>query len=114
MSEAAEGGGRSGGERRLIQRSLEGKDFRHRLLENPRLVVEEELGTRLPGGVEVRAVEETAETIYLVLPSAGASPGEGGELSDETLESVAGGWSEEDAWRLVKMVTQVPDGPRCP
>ena len=99
---------------RLIQRSLEDRDFRQRLLEDPRSVVEEELGTRLPEGVRVRAVEETEETIYLVLPSAAASPGEGGELSDETLEAVAGGWSEEDTWRLVKMVTQVPDGPRCP
>ena len=35
-------------------------------------------------------VQESADTIYLVLPS--ASPiGEGGELSDEALESVAGG-----------------------
>jgi hypothetical protein len=38
----------------------------------------------------VRAVEETAETFYLVLPS--ASPlGEGGDLSDEELDAVAGG-----------------------
>jgi hypothetical protein len=34
-------------------------------------------------------VEETADTIYLVLPS--ASPlGQGGEISDEALESVSG------------------------
>jgi hypothetical protein len=37
-------------------------------------------------------VEETADTIYLVLPSASPT-GEGGELSDRELEAVAGGWS---------------------
>ena len=53
--------------------------------------MEEELGTRLPEGVRgVRAVEETAQTIYLVLPS--SSPlGQGEELSDQELEAVAGG-----------------------
>ena len=41
--------------------------------------------------MQVRAVEETADTVYLVLPS--ASPvGEGGELSDRELDTVAGGW----------------------
>jgi hypothetical protein len=35
-------------------------------------------------------VEESADTIYLVLPS--ASPvGQGGELSDQELDAVAGG-----------------------
>ena len=42
----------------------------------PRLTVEQELGTQLAEGVEVRAVEENPQTIYLVLPS--SSPlGEG-------------------------------------
>ena len=37
-------------------------------------------------------MEESADTIYLVLPS--ASPlGEGGEISDRELEAVAGGTS---------------------
>jgi hypothetical protein len=40
--------------------------------------------------VEVRAVQESADTIYLVLPSASVV-GEGGEISDEDLEEVAGG-----------------------
>jgi hypothetical protein len=57
-------------ERRLIERSLENETFRQRLLEDPKAVVEEELGTRLPESVQVRAVEESAQTIYLVLPSA--------------------------------------------
>jgi len=90
-----EGTGRAEMERRLVERSLQDESFRQRLLEDPKAAVEEELGTQLPEDVRVQAVEETAETIYLVLPS--ASPlGEGGELSDRELETVAGGGST--AW----------------
>jgi metallophosphoesterase superfamily enzyme len=61
---------------------------------DPKAAVEQEFGSRLPEGVEVRAVEESADTIYLVLPS--ASPlGQGVELSDQELEAVAGGASAE-------------------
>jgi hypothetical protein len=79
-------------ERTLVQRSLEDESFRQKLLDDPRGTVEQELGTQLPEDVEVRVVEESAQSIYLVLPS--ASPlGEGGELSDKDLEAVAGGAS---------------------
>ena len=54
--------------------------------------MEEELGTRLPEGVRVVAVEETSDTIYLVLPATPMAGAEGVELSDRELESVAGGW----------------------
>jgi hypothetical protein len=90
MTEAT-GGGRAEMERRLIQRSLEDSSFRQSLLADPKAAVEEELGRRLPEEVQVRAVEETADTLYLVLPSASLS-GEGGELSDRELDAVAGGW----------------------
>jgi hypothetical protein len=89
MSEAS---GRVEMERRLVQRSLQDDAFRRRLLEDPRATVEQELRTRLPEGVEVRAVEETADTIYLVLPGRSADV-QGGELSDQELEAVAGGAS---------------------
>ena len=57
--------------------------------------MEQELGTRLPEGIEVRVVEETADTIYLVLPYASPLGGEEGELSDQDLEAVAGGSSTQ-------------------
>jgi hypothetical protein len=91
MSEASGGGGRAEVERRLIQRSLQEEDFRQRLLDDPKGTLEQELGSGLPEGVQVRAVEESADTIYLVLPSASALGDQGGELSDQELEAVAGG-----------------------
>jgi hypothetical protein len=81
MTEASGGGGRAEIERTLVRRSVEDEDFRRRLLDEPKAAVERELGTRLPEGVEVRVLEETADAIFLVLPS--TSPiGEGVELSD--------------------------------
>ena len=89
MSEASS---RAEMERRLVQRSLEDESFRQRLLEDPKAAMEEELETRLPEEVQVRAVEESAETIYLVLPPGTSSTGqqESGEISDRELEAVAG------------------------
>ena len=89
MSEAT---GRQEMERRLIEKSVEDESFRQRLIEDPKGAVEQELGTRLPEGVRVVSVEETAETIYLVLPSTSMAGDEGGALSDRELEAVAGGW----------------------
>ena len=86
------GGGRAEMERRMINRSMEDEEFRQRLLDDPKAAVEQELGSRLPEGIEVRVVEETADTVFLVIPS--ASPiGGGAELSDQQLEAVAGGGS---------------------
>jgi hypothetical protein len=75
---------------------MEDEDFRQRLLDDPKGTIEQEMGSRLPEGVEVRSVEETTDTIYLVLPS--TSPvGEGEELSDQELGAVAGGVSGSTA-----------------
>ena len=91
----SEGSGRAEMERRLLQRSLRDEDFRRRLLDDPEATIERELGVRLPEEVRVVAVEETPETIYLVLPpSATAGAQEeayGGALSEVQLQEVAGG-----------------------
>ena len=87
----SEGSGRAEMERRLIEKSVEDESFRQRLVEDPKGTVEQELGTRLPEGVQVVTVEETADTIYLVLPGTPMEGAGGGELSDRELESVVGG-----------------------
>ena len=99
MAEAAGGGGgRAGVERSVIEKSLQDESYRQRLLEDPKAALEEEIGTRLPAEVRVVVVEETADTIYLRLPS--ASPvSEGGELSERELEEVAGGGTINGSWR---------------
>ena len=84
MSEATD---RQEMERRLIEKSIEDESFRRRLLEDPKAAVEQELGARLPEEVRVETVEETAETIYLVLPSTPMAGAEGGELSDQELST---------------------------
>jgi hypothetical protein len=98
-------------ERRLVQRSLQDDAFRQRLLEDPKAAVEEELGTRLPEEVRVVAVEETADTNYLVLPVASPAD-EGGELSEQELEAVAGGWDAQTAG-LTCTVQQTRCGVEC-
>src|SRR5215204_4284732 len=95
MSEAS---GRQEMERRLIEKSLQDESFRQKLIEDPKGAVEQELGTRPPEEVRVVTVEETPDTIYLVLPGTSMAGGEGGALSDQQLESVAGGADEDSTW----------------
>jgi len=95
MSEAS---GRAEMERRIVQRSIEDDSFRQRLIEDPKGAVEDELGTRLPEEVRVVTVEETADTIYLVLPATPMADREGIELSDQQLESVSGAGTSGDFW----------------
>jgi hypothetical protein len=98
MSEASAGGGRrTEVDRRLVHRSMEDDSFRQMLLADPKGTIEQELGSRLPEGVEVRVVQESAQTIYLVLPVRSADL-QTGELSDEELEEVAGGDENGAEW----------------
>jgi hypothetical protein len=90
MTEASGGNIRADVQRRLVQRSIEDEDFRQKLLDDPKWALEQVLQTQLPEDVEVRVVEESPKTIYLVLPGT-SSPLSEEELSDQELEAVAGG-----------------------
>ncbi|MCB9378150.1 MAG: hypothetical protein H6511_05230 [Holophagales bacterium] len=60
--------------------------YREALLADPKSVVERQFNLRLTG-VTVRAIEESADSFFVILPRAAGS----GELDDSDLEKVAGG-----------------------
>ena len=62
--------------------------YRANLLKNPKAVIEGQLNNKLPSAIKVKTVEETADTIYIVVPYV---PQAGKELGDAALEMVAGG-----------------------
>jgi hypothetical protein len=72
----------------LFKFSKNTPSYRAALLKNPKSVVEGQLGNKLPDSIHVKAVEETADTMYVVVPYVAQA---GAELSDSALEMVAGG-----------------------
>jgi hypothetical protein len=72
--------------------AVENPKYRAALLSNPKAIIEKQLNTTL-GTVTVKAVAETADTVYVVVPYAAAE----GELTDADLEAVAGGKQDIDA-----------------
>ena len=77
----------------LIERATRDQAFRQELVRDPKGVIQRELSVEIPPGVDIRVVEESPTTSYLVLPPAPVASGQ--QLSDRDLEAVAGGWS---AW----------------
>ena len=63
-------------------------DYRAALVRNPRAIIAKQFNMVLPDNVAIKAVEESADTIYVVVPHAVAA---GAELDDADLEKVAGG-----------------------
>jgi hypothetical protein len=76
----------------LSKFAAENPKYRQALLANPKAIIERQLNTSL-GNIHVKAVAETADTVYVVVPHVPAS----GELSDADLEKVAGGFKDIDA-----------------
>ncbi|MEI6455942.1 MAG: NHLP leader peptide family RiPP precursor [bacterium] len=74
----------------IIEKAMKDGDFRKRLLENPSAVIENELGIPVPGKVNVKILEEDAQTVYLVLPHLPAQSDEI-ELTETEIEAVSGG-----------------------
>ena len=92
-------------ELQLIEKAWKDDTFRQALRTDPRGAVESELGAKLPARVQVKVVEETADTFYLVLPATPDRP-PAGELTDQQLEAVAGGgWTGDSCY----CETTIPD-----
>ncbi|MBI2910694.1 MAG: NHLP leader peptide family natural product precursor [Chloroflexi bacterium] len=72
----------------VVAKAWQDEAFKHRLLADPRTVLEEQ-GVTLPAGMEVRMVENTDRVMHLTLP---AKPSEV-ELSVEELDRMSGGGS---------------------
>lgn len=69
--------------------AFEDASYRQSLLSDPKSVLAKQMNTELPESLNVKVVEEDANTIYLIAPY--VPPTEGDELSDDDLEKVAGG-----------------------
>ena len=72
--------------------AVENPKYRPALVKDPKGVIEKQLNASL-GPLQIKAVVETADTAYVVVPHV---PGEG-ELSDQDLEKVAGGFLDKNA-----------------
>ena len=53
---------------KLINRALTDEGFKAKLISNPAGAVEEELGFKVPDFINVKVLEETSDTRYIVLP----------------------------------------------
>lgn len=81
----------------LITRAWKNETFRQELLHNPKTAIEKEFGLSLPNDLNVEVPQEDANTIYITLPVAPNLSDM--ELSEEELETVAGGgWVDLAAW----------------
>jgi hypothetical protein len=76
-------------QQQIIDRATRDPAFRSRLLENPKMAIEEELGRSIFSSATIRVIEEQPGEVILVLPARPIEPGT--NLSDEDLERVAGG-----------------------
>jgi hypothetical protein len=72
--------------------AAENPKYRQALVSDPKAVIEQQLQTSL-GNVTVKAMVETADTTYVIVPHVPAE----GELSDSDLEKVAGGFLDKNA-----------------
>lgn len=73
---------------KIIKMAWEDKAFKKELLENPKKAIEKTLEVSIPDNIEIKVVEETPETVYLVLPVNPATVStsqESGELAPQTV-----------------------------
>ena len=78
-------------EKTLISEAWSNPNFRDQLVNNPKKVFSEILGTEIPDTLEINVVEESSNSFTLVIPESPLAEEASEELTDEALEAVAGG-----------------------
>ena len=73
---------------KIVEQAQRNPKYYAALKSDPRSLMEKQLGTAIPKSLNIKVLEETPDTYYIVLP---AFAKEGAELSDTDLEKVAGG-----------------------
>jgi hypothetical protein len=73
---------------KIVEQAQNNPKYLEKLKSDPRSLMEKQLGTAIPSNVNIKVIEESSDTYYIVLPAIAA---EGAELSDADLEKVAGG-----------------------
>jgi hypothetical protein len=71
----------------VIKKALADPAFKAELLNNSTSAVEKATGVKVPAGVSIKVVEDSASVVHLVLPRTDPP----GELKDAQLAKVAGG-----------------------
>ena len=72
----------------LIEKSRKDPEFKRKVVSDPKGMLEEHTGQKLPSQVKIFIHEEDANTLHFSIP---APPANFSELSDDQLEKVAGG-----------------------
>ena len=76
----------------VTEQATKNPRYREALIKDPRMVLSKQLGTEIPASMKIKVVEETADTIFVVIPYVAK---EGAELKDAELEKVAGGLADK-------------------
>ena len=75
-------------EKEIVERAIKDKDFRAKLLANPKAALEAQWGVTLPAGLTIDVHPETRNHLHLVLPATG-----GPESGAQTALAADDSWS---------------------
>jgi hypothetical protein len=95
-------------DRLVLDRALADPDFRRELIERPQQSLSTLYGVTIPESAQVRVLEESDDSHYVVIPPDMSSLSE--ELTDEQLEAVAGGWFVQLIWTTICVGSGKPGG----
>ena len=70
----------------IIQKAQTDEAFRASFLKDP-VAILNQYGVTVPPGIQIKVLEDTGDTFHIVIPK------RQGELSDEQLDGIAGGFS---------------------